>query len=208
MTYVEQPGHASPPLRTVGIVGLFSSPEPLLRAAQRFRDAGLANLRWDCHTPYPVHGLDRAMGVRPSIMGVITVTGAFVGLGVAILMTGGLSVWQYPIRIAGKPLFSWQAFMPIFFELFVLVATVSTFVALIVLCKLGRWHSPLHDSGVMDQVTRDRFALVVRDDDAAAAIPSGSPVSESPGAPEAIEQARQILSECGCRDIRPLMEEP
>lgn len=193
MTQVEPRHRTSPAIRIVGIVGLFDSPEPLRRAAERFRDARLHPSRWDCHTPYPVHGLDRAMGVRPSRLGMVTVTGAFVGLGLAMLMTGGLSVFQYPIRIGGKPLWSWQAFMPIFFEMFVLVATVSTLAGLIVLGRLGRWHSPMHDSGVMPEVTCDRFAIVVR--------------GGAGGDASALERARQMLSDCGCRDIRPLIEE-
>jgi hypothetical protein len=217
MIQVEQPDRPSPATRAVGIVGLFDSPGPLLAAAQRFRDEGFPALHWDCHTPYPVHGLDRAMGLRPSIMGVITLSAAFVGLGLAIWMTGGLSVWQYPIRIGGKPLFSWQAFVPIFFELFVLFATVSTLAALIWLCRLGRWHSPLHDSDVMKEITCDRFAIVLRGD-AASALPSGSPLGSARGiepvegplntyAPGSLERARQVLGECGCTDIRPLIEE-
>jgi Ni/Fe-hydrogenase subunit HybB-like protein len=138
--------------------------------------------------------VNRAMGVRPSPMGTVTLTGGAVGLVLAVLMTGGLSVFQYPVRIGGKPLFSWQAFVPIFFELFVLLATLSTFVALIVMCKLGRWHSPLHDSGVMKEITCGQFAIVLR----GPAAPSDDP---------ALEQARRLLADCGCRDIRPLMEE-
>lgn len=196
MTQTEQPDRTTPPpapaVRAVGVIGLFGSPEPLLRAAERFRDAGFKH--WDCHTPYPVHGLDRAMGLRPSPMGTVTLTGGGVGFVLAVLMTGGLSVFQYPLRIGGKPLFSWQAFVPIFFELFVLLATLSTFVALIVMCKLGRWHSPLHDTGVMKEITCDQFAIVLRGDAATEDQP-------------ALEKARRILADCGCPDVRPLMEE-
>ena len=113
-----------------------------------------------------------------------------------------LSVWQYPIRIGGKPLFSWQAFVPIFFELFVLLATVSTMAAIIVFCRLGRWHSPLHDTGVMKQITCDRFAVVLRDPQPE--IGSTPPTLGSGSA--ARDQARRILEECGCQDIRPLIE--
>jgi len=187
MTHVEHSDPALSAPQEIGIVGLFDSPESLRCAAQRVCSERF--IHWDCHTPYPVHGLDRAMGIRPSRLGMVTVTGAFVGLGLAILMTGGLSVLQYPIRIGGKPLFSWQAFVPIFFELFVLVATVSTMVGLIVVCRLGRWHSPLHDSDVMRLITCDRFAIVLRGD------------------AREMQRARQVLGDCGCRDIRPLIEE-
>lgn len=176
--------------RSLGLVGLFDSPDALLAAARMLRDAGAR--RWDCHTPYPVHGLETAMGLPPSRIAWITMPAAFVGLAAAVALTGGLSVYQYPIRIGGKPLFSWQAFVPIFFEMFVLLATVSTMVALIVLCKLGRWHSPLRDSGVMGQIVRDRFAVAVRTD-GEGALDAGA--------------VRRLLEQAGCRDIRPLVEQ-
>jgi uncharacterized membrane protein len=179
--------------RDIGLVGLFDSPEPLLRAARLLRDARCA--RWDCHTPYPVHGLPRAMGLKASPVAIVTMTFAFLGLAAAVLLTGGLSVIQYPIVIGGKPLFSWLAFVPIFFEMFVLFATVSTLVALIVLCRLGRWHSPLHDSDVARLVTCDRFAVVWQGQ-------QGPPAEAGPSH----EQVRGMLQEAGCTDIRPLIE--
>jgi membrane protein implicated in regulation of membrane protease activity len=171
----------------VGVVGLFDDPEALVRGARAVRDAGYS--RWDCHTPYPVHGLDDAMGLKPSPVPYVTLTAGFIGLATAMLLTGGLSVWQYPIRIGGKPLWSWQAFVPIFFELFVLFAALATMAAVVVLGRLGRWHSPLHDSGVMAEVTCDRFAVVIEATD--------EQYSE--------EAARAVLEEAGCRDVRALV---
>jgi len=174
--------------RVVGTVGLYDDPDTLLRAARELRDAGYR--RWDCHTPYPVHGLDEAMGLRPSTVPFWSIGAAFVGLAVAIALTGGLSVWQYPIRIGGKALFSWQAFVPIFFELFVLFSAVATMMCILGYCKLGRWHSPLHDSDIMKDVTCDRFAIVVEDSD-----------------PHYDENAlNTLLAGTGCTDIRPLIE--
>ena len=185
-----------PAARDIGLVGLFDSPDALLHAARMLRDAGCA--RWDCHTPYPVHGLDRAMGLKRTPVPIVTMTFAFLGLASAVVLTGGLSVLQYPIVIGGKPLFSWLAFVPIFFELFVLFATVSTLVALIVLCRLGRWHSPLHDSDIARLVTCDRFAVVWQGQ-------QGQSGQGNQGGPSA-DQVRQMLQDAGCTDIRPLVE--
>ncbi len=173
---------------TVGLIGLFDEPEALLLAAAKVREAGF--VRWDCHTPHPVHGLARAMGLPRSRIGRVTVGFAFLGLATAIALTGGLSAIHYPIRVGGKPMFSWQAFMPIFFELFVLFGAVATVAAVIVCCRLGRWHSPLHDSAVMREVTGSRFAVVLFADDRNYA--------------EA--KARALLADAGCADIRPLVE--
>ena len=101
--------------KVVGLVGLYDDVDSLVKAAERVRDAGYQN--WDCHTPYPVHGLDQAMGLKPSPIPYVTLSMGFVGLAIAIALTGGLSVFQYPILVGGKALFSWQAFVPIFFEL-------------------------------------------------------------------------------------------
>ena len=179
---------SSPDQKTVGMVGLYDDSTVLLRAAEKVRDAGYS--RWDCHTPFPVHGLDRAMGLKASPVSRIALTAGFVGLIVAITLTGGLNAIHYPIRIAGKPMFSWQAFVPIYFELFVLFAAVTIMGSLFVFCGLGRWHSPLHDTGVMREITADRFAIVLEAAD--------KQYTEA--------DARTLLEATGCRDIRPLVE--
>lgn len=175
--------------KTVGLVGLFDDPDSLMKAAEAVRDAGFK--KWDCHTPYPVHGLDRAMGMGPSPVPYVTITAGFVGIGVALLMQGWMDVIDYPIRIGGKPLWSWPAFVPICFELFVLFAALSTLGSVLVMCRLGRWHSPLHDTGVMAEITSSRFAVVLD-------------AQDSRFSPQASEE---LLRKAGCRDVRPLVED-
>ena len=172
----------------VGMAGLYDDPDSLIAAAEAVRDAGYQ--KWDCHTPYPVHGLDDAMGLKPSPMPYICLGMGGVGLSLAVLMQWWMSAVAYPVRIGGKQFFSWQAFIPITFELFVLFAAISTFVGMILLCKLGKWHSPLRDSGVMLAVTTTRHGVVLESEDAL--------FTE--------EGARALLEETGCKDIRPLYE--
>ena len=174
--------------RLVGIVGLYDDPDSLVQAAELV--AGSGHSEWDCHTPYPVHGLDDAMGMKESPIPYITLTSGLIGLLTAIAMTGGLNTLYYPIRIGGKALFSWQAYVPIFFELFVLFSALATMGSVIWFCKLGRWASPLHDSGVMPEILCDRFAITLTSCEA--------------GLTE--EQMRGLLEKSGCKDIRPLME--
>ena len=162
--------------------------DTFLRAAEAVRDTG--HTKWDCHTPYPVHGLDRAMGLRVSPVANFTLTGGLLGFLGAIALTWGLSVWHYPIRIGGKALFSWQAFVPIYFEMFVLFAALSTMGALFFFCRLGKWHSPLHDSGVMQEVMSDRFAITL----------------EATAEGHTDDQLKQMLLDTGCQDIRPLVQ--
>jgi hypothetical protein len=129
------------------------------------------------------------MGLKVSPVANFTLTGGLLGFLGAILLTGGLSVWQYPIRIGGKALFSWQAFVPIYFEMFVLLAALSTMGALFFLCRLGIWHSPLHDSGVMSEIVSDRYAIVLETED---------------GRDEGY--LTELLEGTGCKDIRPLVQ--
>ena len=174
--------------KLVGMVGLYDDPDSLVHAASRVREIGFR--KWDCHTPYPVHGLDGAMGIKSSPIPYFCLTAGFVGVGVALLMQWWMSAVDYPVRIGGKPLFSWPAFVPITFELFVLFAAIATFVSMLLFCRLGRWHSPLHDSGVMAEVVSHRFGVVLSAED--------SLFSE--------ETAEGLLKETGCKDIRPLYE--
>lgn len=174
--------------KLVGVIGLYDDPDSLIGAAETVRDAGYR--KWDCHTPYPVHGLDDAMGLKSSPMPYICLGMGGVGVCLALLMQWWMSAVDYPVRIGGKEFFSWPAFVPITFELFVLLAAVSTFVGMIVLCKLARWHSPLHDSGVMKEVTTRRHGVVLAADDA---------LFTEAG-------ARSLLEGTGCKDVRPLYE--
>jgi membrane protein implicated in regulation of membrane protease activity len=130
------------------------------------------------------------MGLRESPVPYVTLSAGFVGLAAAIALTGGLSVFQYPIHVGGKALFSWQAFVPIFFELFVLFAALATMGSVVFFCGLGKWHSPLHDSNIMPEIMCDRFAIVLETED------GGPPV----------ERLREMLIASGCEDIRPLEE--
>ena len=105
-------------------------------------------------------------------------------------MQGGISVFQYPLNSGGKPLFAWPAFVPIMFELFVLFAAIATLAAVIYYGKLGRWQSPLHDSGVMSEITANRYCIVLGADD------TNYDAS----------RAEALLRDGGCTDIRPLIE--
>jgi hypothetical protein len=170
----------------VGLIGLYDDPDTFIAAAAKVRDAGYT--RWDCHTPYPVHGLDDAMGLKPSPMPYITLGAGALGASLAMLMQWWMSAVDFPVRIGGKPLFSWPAFIPITFELFVLFAALATMGGMIALAKLGRWASPLHDNGCMLEVVTTRLGIVLEAED--------ENFSEA--------GARALLEGSGCKDVRPL----
>lgn len=172
----------------VGVAGLFDDQKDLLDAAARVRDAGWPS--WDCHTPYPVHGLNKAMGLKDSPIPYWTIGAGFIGAALGLLLQWWTSVVDYPLVIAGKPLFSWPAFVPITFEAFVLCAALTTTAALLVYCRLLRWHSPLHDAGIMAQVTTTRFAVYLD-------------ANEDDFGPE---DAQALLEDAGCSEICTVFE--
>jgi hypothetical protein len=139
------------------IVTLFDREDEILRATAAARQEGFEIV--DVFTPYPVHGLDQAMGLgRSRLPWVCFVLGLAGAAG-----TGWLQYWasavDWPIDVGGKPWHSWPAFVPVMFEVMVLFAGVGT-----VLFFIG-WAGlrPGRGSAVSDLgVTDDRFALAIR----------------------------------------------
>ena len=142
-----------------GVLAEFRTPADLYVACERVRDEGFT--RWDAHTPFPVHGLDKAMGLRRSpltwIVLVMGLTGAALGF--------GLQWWvhasAYPLVISGKPYISSPAFIPITFELGVLFAALGAVVGMLGLNRLPMHHHPLFQSRLFDRVTDDAFFISI-----------------------------------------------
>jgi cytochrome c5 len=142
------------------VLGLFDSAQRLMRAIPDVK-AKVAG-RLEAYTPYPIHGMDEALGLKKSpIAGMVLVMG-FLGAIAALgfqLWTSGL---DYPLITAGKPYFSWEAFIPITFELVVLFATLTAGLgALFLLNRLPFFRHPMLRARSMPQITRDKFALAV-----------------------------------------------
>lgn len=143
-----------------GTTALFNDPNAITAAAQKVADAGFT--RWDVNSPYPIHGIDKAMKMKPSKLGIVTLifglTGAVLAL---ILMYWTMSI-DYPMVIGGKPYFSLPAFIPVTFEVTVIMATVSTVVAMFAFFfGLPRNSHALHDTEYMKKVSRDHYGIVI-----------------------------------------------
>jgi hypothetical protein len=142
-----------------GILAEFPSPTELYHACEQVRDAGFT--RWDAHSPFPVHGLETAMGLRrsplPWIVLAMGLTGAAAGF--------GLQWWvhasAYPLVISGKPYFSWPAFIPITFEVGVLFAALGAVLGMLGLNRLPMHYHPLFRSKVFERVTDDAFFISI-----------------------------------------------
>jgi len=146
-----------------GLLAEFAEEGTLLEAAERIRDEGYR--RWDCHSPYPVHGLDRAMGLRDTRLPWVVLTGGILGAGSAILMQWWMNAIDYPLVIAGKPLFSCPAQIPVAFELTILFSALSCVAALLAFNRLPRFHHPAFHSRHFRRVTSDRFFVIIEASD-------------------------------------------
>src|ERR1044071_7407288 len=116
------------------VVGSFSEPGPLLAAVATLRRAGVAI--HDVFAPYPVHGLDQAMGIRRSRLPWVTLLAGLRGLSFARAFQYYTAVFDWPLDVGGKPENSTLAFVPICFELTVLIGGLGTAGALLLRARL------------------------------------------------------------------------
>lgn len=144
-----------------GIVGFFESPDPLRDAAIELRNRKVK--QWDAFTPFPVHGLDEAMGLKRSFLPWVTFGAGLTGGTLGLLFQIWSAAIDWPLNVGGKPPISLPAFIPVTFECTILFAGLATAVAMLLVCRL-----PTFDADIIDpQLTNDRFALFVSADDAA-----------------------------------------
>lgn len=144
----------------LSILGLFDSADALLKAIPEVKSK--VNAKLEAYTPYPVHGIDKALGLRKSPIGgmvfIMGVIGALSAIGFE-MWTSGV---DYPLMTAGKPYFSWEAFVPIMFEVTVLFATFTAGLGMLLLLnRLPSLQHPMLHSKSMPLITRDKFALAV-----------------------------------------------
>jgi hypothetical protein len=145
--------------KAYGLIAEFDSPAAILGAAEKVRDSGYQ--RWDVFTPFPIHGLDKVMGLKNSPVGWFSLAfggGAFVA-------TMGLiwfcNAFDYPIIVGGKPMFSPpMSFVPAYI-LMILGGAVGAFVGMVALNQLPRLHNPLFAKERFALATRDKFFLVI-----------------------------------------------
>lgn len=142
---------------TYGLLAEFSDPGTLLAAAGTVREAGYKH--FDTHSPFPIHGMDRAMGLGNSLVGYITFGGGVAGLLLATWLQWWTSAVDYPINISGKPFFAFEPAIPIMFELTVLFSALAAVGGMLALNGLPRPYNPLFYSREFSRVTDDAFFL-------------------------------------------------
>ncbi|PEN14357.1 hypothetical protein CRI94_04805 [Longibacter salinarum] len=140
-----------------GLLAEFSDPGALLHAAEAVRENGYSH--FDTHSPFPIHGMDRAMGLGNSKVGFFSFGGAVTGLAVGYLLQWWTSAVDYPINISGKPFFAVEPSVPIMFELTILFGALGAVAGMLALNGLPRPYNPLFYSERFERVTDDAFFL-------------------------------------------------
>jgi hypothetical protein len=172
--------------REYGVLAEFATPDDLMFACAGVRDHGYS--RWDAHTPFPVHGLEKAMGLRRSAVSVFVLVLGLAGAAGGMLLQWWTSAVNYPLVISGKPFFSWPAFVPIMFECGVLGGAAGAVLGFLILSRLPQHHHALFNSERFDQVTDDAFFISIEADD---------PKYGS-------DKTRELLEKLGARRVEPV----
>jgi hypothetical protein len=171
-----------------GVVAEFGSPEELLEGVRAARALGYGKM--DAFTPFPIHGIDEAMGVDRSRLGWIVAGGGVLGAILAFLMQWWTGSVASPLVIAGKPLFAFEFGLPIIFEAAVLLAAFGAVLGMLALNGLPRFYHPVFKHSRFDRAADDKFLLAL----------------ESNGANFDAEQAAEILKSAGGKHVEVVTE--
>jgi hypothetical protein len=174
--------------KTYGLIAEFDTAAAILHAAEKVRDAGFR--RWDVFTPFPVHGMDKAMGVKNSMVGWFSFIGGVTGYTGGMLMIWYMNAYDYAIPVGGKPMFSPFSAFPPSYELTILLGSFGALLGMLFLNRLPRLHHPLLKHQRFALATHDRFFIVIESDD--------PKYSET--------ETRQLLAAAGSRQIEEVKE--
>lgn len=170
--------------RVSGVVGIWSDDHDLLEAAKKMKAAGYQH--FDAITPFPVHGMEEAIGVERSMIPWVTFFAGLIGGCLGMLLQWWTSAVNWPTIVGGKPMFSWPAFVPVTFELTILFAALSSVGTMFYLNNLPQIDPPVIDP----DLTSHKFALWI-------------PETEPGYTPEKVES---FLKELGAEDVRRVAE--
>jgi len=167
-----------------GIAGIFLDESATVNAAYKVREAGFT--KFDALSPYPIHAMEAACGIKRSPIPYVTFVAGCVGLLAGLSLTYYTSAVDWALNIGGKPMFSLPAFVPILFELTVLFAALSSVGAFFYLSGIPRIDPPIIDK----DITCHKFAIFIPENDVGYSA----------------DRAEKLLKELGAVEIKKMAE--
>lgn len=146
-----------------GLIATFDTTPAVYHAAEKVRDAGYKN--WDCITPFPIHGLDKAMGVKRSHVPKFSLLGGIIGFTAGMSLIYWSSAIDYPLIVGGKPYFSPLFAFPVSYELTILFTAFATIIGMFVLNRLPMHYHPVLKSDKILSGMDDKFLIVIESSD-------------------------------------------
>jgi hypothetical protein len=142
-----------------GVMAEFDNPTSLVNAARAAREKGYRKL--DAYTPFPIEALHEVLHLHRNKLPLIVLIGGLLGGIGGYLLQYYVTVWHYPINIAGRPLHSWPAYIIITFEMTILLASLSAVLGLFALCGLPQPYHPTFNVPRFAMASNDRFFLCI-----------------------------------------------
>ena len=167
-----------------GIAGIYTEEHIVIKAAAKIREMGFK--QFEAISPYPIHGMEEACGIKRSWIPYVTFVAGFVGLSAGLALTWWTSAVDWAVNVGGKPFFSLPAFIPIMFELTILFAALCSVGALFYACGIPRLDPPIIDP----DLSSHKFAIFI-------------PSSDT-GYNEA--KVEQVLRESGATEVKKVLE--
>ena len=174
--------------KNYGIIAAFDTTPELYHACEKVRDAGYS--QWDALTPFPVHGLDAAMGIRRSKVPRVSLVGGITGFFTGMTLIWWTNAFDYPLIVGGKPYFSPMFAFPVSYELTILFTAFATIIGMFVINGLPRHYHPVMKAPQFVRALDDRFFIVIESND---------PKFNA-------SQTRDFLAKIGGKDIAELEE--
>jgi len=150
--------------RIYGLMAEFASATDLVAAARRVREEGY--VRTDAYSPFPIEGLSEELGFHQTRVPLLVLVGGILGAFTGYFMQYYLAVFEYPFNVGGRPAHSWPAFIPVTFEMTILVAALFAVLGMLALNGLPMPYHPVFNVPRFALATRDRFFLCVEAKDA------------------------------------------
>jgi hypothetical protein len=145
--------------KEIGVLAEYDSPQAIYHACEKIKAAGFKH--FDSYTPFPVHGLDKAMGLGPSYLPWLVLIAGTTGACLAMFFMIWVSAYDYPLNIGGKPTWSIPAFIPITFEVTVLFSGLTAVFGMFALNGLPKYNDPLFAIKRFAKVTDDKFFVMI-----------------------------------------------